>query len=343
MNGSEKQFSFTRAAPSTSGRAKSNFLSVTVCAGAVLLIATNGQAQNLFVATSSSVIEITPGGAQTTFASGFVNPWGLAFNSAGDLFVANVGTESIIKITPSGAQSTFASGLGLNESSGLAFNSAGDLFVGSGYNGGGYIYEFTPGGLQSTFASGLNSPAGLAFNSAGDLFEMDASSGSINKFTPFGAKSTFSTVVDGVGLAFNRAGDLFVAEGYNAGHIIEITPQGLQSTFASGFNYPQGLAFDSAGNLFVSDSGSIIEITPGGVRSTFASGVSYSSWDLAFQGETLPVPEPSSWLLLMSGIGALFGSCRSRPLRPYKNRKLMDSIQYCLERRGKRPKMEKAP
>ena len=55
---------------------------------------------------------------KSIFASGVVYPWGLAFNSAGDLFEAD-------------------------------------------YSG--HIYEFTPGGVQSTFASGLNDPIGLAF------------------------------------------------------------------------------------------------------------------------------------------------------------------------------------
>ena len=55
---------------------------------------------------------------------------------------------------------------------GLAFNSAGDLFEAD--HGSGNIYEFTPGGTQSTFASGLNAPDGLAFNSAGNLFEADS-------------------------------------------------------------------------------------------------------------------------------------------------------------------------
>jgi hypothetical protein len=47
----------------------------------------------------------------------------------------------------------------LDDPGGLAFNSAGDLFATSGGN----IYEFTPGGAQSTFASGLNVPVDLAF------------------------------------------------------------------------------------------------------------------------------------------------------------------------------------
>jgi DNA-binding beta-propeller fold protein YncE len=137
-----------------------------VCAGAVLLIASSGQAQNLFVGDNESekIYEYTPGGVRSTFASGFNNPQGMAFNSAGDLFVANWdrGTASetgtITEITPGGVQSTFASGLAYP--TGLAFNSAGDLFVADWASEN--IYEFTPGGVRSTFAF-QSSPTCLAF------------------------------------------------------------------------------------------------------------------------------------------------------------------------------------
>ena len=43
-----------------------------VCAGAVMLIASSAQAQNLFVSNfrSGNINEFTPGGVQSTFASG---------------------------------------------------------------------------------------------------------------------------------------------------------------------------------------------------------------------------------------------------------------------------------
>jgi len=60
------------------------------CAGAVLLMAPSAPAQNLFAGDySGSIYDYTPGGVRSTFASGFSNPWGLAVDSAGDLFVAN--------------------------------------------------------------------------------------------------------------------------------------------------------------------------------------------------------------------------------------------------------------
>ena len=61
----------------------------------------------------------------------------------------------------------------------------------------GNIYEFTPGGAKSTFATGLTGPVGLAFNSAGNLFEADAGTGNINEFTPGGTRSIFASGLTG--------------------------------------------------------------------------------------------------------------------------------------------------
>ena len=66
-----------------------------------------------------------------------------------------------------------------------------------------------------------------------------------------------------------------------------------------------GLAFDSAGDLFVShfSSDTIYELTPGGAQSTFAYGLNGPTF-LAFQGVTLPVPEPSVLGLLVVSVTA---------------------------------------
>jgi hypothetical protein len=69
---------------------------------------------------------------------------------------------------------------------------------------------------------------------------------------------------------------------------------------------PWGLAFNSTGDLFVADLGSanVYEFTPSGAKSTFASGL-HEPAGLAFQGVTLPVPEPSTWALIGVGLSAL--------------------------------------
>ena len=216
-----------------------HLLGRAVWPGMFLLIAPGVQAQNLFESDGSSVNEFTPGGTQSTFASGLNDSEGVAFNSAGVLFVADAGSGNIYEYTTNGVQSTFASGLSSPE--GLAFNSAGDLFEAD--LGSGVINAFTPGGTYSTFASGLSTPYGLAFNSAGILFVADQSSGNIYEFTTNGVQSTFASGMSFPHeLAFNNAGVLFVAN-TGSGTIIEITTNGVQSPFAAGLNYAQFLAF----------------------------------------------------------------------------------------------------
>ncbi|HMD53486.1 MAG TPA: hypothetical protein VKJ65_02915, partial [Phycisphaerae bacterium] len=65
-------------------RAACHSFSVVICGGAVTLIASSAPGQNLFEAdySSGNIYEFTPGGAQSTFASGLPSPGGLAFNSA---------------------------------------------------------------------------------------------------------------------------------------------------------------------------------------------------------------------------------------------------------------------
>jgi hypothetical protein len=173
----------------------------------VLFFAGRAHAQNLFVADSlnGNISEVAPGGGtSSTFASGFNAPHWMAFNSAGDLFIADSGDDLITEITPGGTRSTFATVAGTPV--GLAFNAVGDLFVsedgvvGVGENS---IIEITPGKTQSVFATGLNSPRGLAFNSAGDLFVANANVGDVIEFTPGGTGSVYASDLDGAaGLAF---------------------------------------------------------------------------------------------------------------------------------------------
>ena len=274
----------------------------TACAGAVLLVAASGSAQDLFVSLlgSGNILEITPDGTQSTFLSSSY-PWGLASDGAGDLYQAGDGGSACEFVNNNGTLSSSPNVLasGLPNPEGIAVNSSGDVFVSQPYEGGNVVTEITPGGVQSTFASGLDWPEGLAFNKAGNLFVGDIMDGNIYEYTPSGNQSLFASGVwDAFAMAFNSAGDLFVAQNND---ILEITPNRTQTIFAS-LDNPEGIAINSAGDVFATecvDNGDVVEITPNGTQTIIASGLD-EPLGLAFAA-----PEPSTFSLGGLALGVI--------------------------------------
>ena len=163
---------------------------------------------------------------------------------------------------------------------------------------------------KSTFAAGLDEPRGLAFNSAGDLFVGTANN--ITEITPGGVQSLFASGVNVANVnnvAFNVFGNLF-AESDNQ-IILEITPNGTQSTFAP-LGADEQMAFDGQDILFVANKNNegVFEYNSSGKQSTFVPGLG-EAIGLAFQ----PVPEPPVWGLLTMGAPAWLLYRRSRLLR----------------------------
>jgi sugar lactone lactonase YvrE len=260
-----------------------------------LFASVNGSPQN----GAGSLYQYTPGGTKTVFASGFDEPRGLVFDTAGNLFMATNTRDAsnhfhgtILKLT---TESTLATGFPTDFFlEGLAIDSAGNLYVVANNNNdpnlASTIFEISPSGGISTFGSIPGQGTGVAFDSTGNLFVASASPQSnIYKFSPGGTRTVFvgptafTTVQEPVGLAFDEAGNLFVSTYGNYGNsgedsILKFTPAGTASTFMTGLLSPRGLAFDSAGNLFVAElppdaSGAILKFTAAGAETPFANGI----------------------------------------------------------------------
>ena len=212
-------------------------------------------------------------------AAVFDFPAGAVFDAVGNLYIVDSTSSIIRKMTPDGNVTTFA-GTALQTGSTDGIGAAA-LFD--------FYFDFNIGGATATDVSG-------------DTIVADTGNHTIRKIATDGQVTTFagSQLVSGndngagsaasftspTGLALDSAGNLYVAD--SGGEVIrKITPAGVVTTLAglayyngamdgtgpnARFFNPTSVVVDSAGDVFVTDTGNhtIRKITPDGVVSTFA-------------------------------------------------------------------------
>ncbi len=249
---------------------------------------------NVYVADSSNqtIRKITINGVVTTVAgtvgrrgsadgtgnaAQFSNPIGVAVDSSGNLYVADMGNSTIRKIARGGVVTTLAGSAGMMGSTngigsdarfiepwGVALDSAGNVYVTDRFNS--TIRKITSEGVVTRLAGpapgsgggwgatdGIGNdarfyyPRGLAVDSAGNVYVADSSNDTIRKITSGGMVTTLA----------GRAGSSGSVDGTGS---------------VARFNNPIGVAVDSAGNVFVTDEGNytVRKSTSGGVVTTLA-------------------------------------------------------------------------
>ena len=169
---------------------------------------------------------------------------------------------------------------------GLTFDRDGILYISSRMEG--TIYQVTPDGVQTVYAEGMGIATGIAFDPEENLYVGDRS-GTIFKISRDRQIFVFATLEPSVAayhLAFGPGGNLFVTGPTTSSfdHVIRISPDGKVSSFYRGLGRPQGLAFDTQGNLYVAASlagqRGVIRFTPDAKPELVVSG--YGIVGLAF-------------------------------------------------------------
>ena len=244
---------------------------------------------NVYVADRSNhaIRKVSPSGAVTILAgvrgstgrndgpasaARFKDPYGVAVDGTGNVYVADTSNHAIRKISVAGEVTTLA---------------------GSGSAG-----SADGAGASARF----HTPRAVATDSAGNVYVADKSNHTIRKITPSGAVTTLAGVCgsgghadgpgntahfkDPMGVAVDSKGNVIVADKSN--HAIrKVTPEGVVSTLAGcvghaggadgvgsavRFKDPTGVAVDSAGNIYVADNSNhaIRKISPEGLVTTLA-------------------------------------------------------------------------
>ena len=185
-------------------------------------------------------------------------PWGLAFDSSGNLYISDIGTHRVFRVDATGVITTVA---------------------GTGHQG------FSGDGGPATNAS-LNFPWGIAVDANGNLYVADCRNHRIRKvdtagtittvagqgehgFAGDGGPAANATLACPHSIALDDAGNLYFSDSLND-RIRKIDSAGIITTIAGtgedGFagdggpatnallEWPAGIAFDGAGNLYITDS-----------------------------------------------------------------------------------------
>ena len=155
--------------------------------------------------------------------------------------------------------------------SGLAIHPDGTLYIAE--TGAGMISRIDPNGTKEAFIEGLCFPQALALDDQGNLYAITGPQGfvpdpdvnpapvsgdTILRISPNGDITTIAYLPGSSALAVNPSGDIFIAvstlgSARTTSYVVRMTPGGSQTVFATGFHDAMGVAFDLAGNLYVSD------------------------------------------------------------------------------------------
>ena len=235
---------------------------------------------NLFIADERNrrVRKVSPDGIITTVAGGggpglgdggpatsasLVNASDVAVDAAGNLYIADIGSNRVRKVNPSGIISTVAgngdfgfSGDGgpatdasLRYPSGVAVDAAGNLYIAE--YGNSRVRKVNPSGIITTVAgndnrgfsgdggpatsASLGDPLGVALDAAGNLYIADTLSSRIRKVNPSGI---ITTVAGNDNRGFSGDGGLATS---------------ASLTLSQCFPCHSGLVVDGVGNLYIAD------------------------------------------------------------------------------------------
>jgi secreted PhoX family phosphatase len=277
-------------------------------------------------------------------AAALDHPQGVALDSAGDVFVADTNNNCIREVVAATRDIFTVAGNGtagysgdnglattakLSSPGGVAVDSAGDIFIADNNNSrvrevvaatgdiatvaGNGTAGYSGDGGAATAAS-LYWPSSVVLDSAGDVFVADTKNGRLREILAAtgnvvtaagngspgdGGPATAASLASPEGVAVDSAGDVFIADENNkrirelvaaTGDVITVAGNGVTGYAGDGgpataakLNFPEGVAVDSVGDIFIADTGNNrireVDVNTGVISTVAGNGTAGYSGD----------------------------------------------------------------
>lgn len=192
------------------------------------------------------------------FSGEIMNPTGLAFDRAGNLYVSSRNDGAIFRVAPNGTAATWAEGMGI--ATGLAFDAEENLYVG---DRSGTIFKIARDRQIYVFATLEPSISAyhLAFGPDRCLYVTGPTTSSfdnVHRISPAGEVDAFYRGLGRPqGMAFDVDGNLYVAASLSGRKgIVRISPDARAELAISGASLV-GLAFAPSGSLILASTNAV--------------------------------------------------------------------------------------
>lgn len=258
------------------------------------------------VAGNGTAADSGDGGAATNASLNFPND--VAWDAAGNMYIGDY--QRVRKVNTNGIIATVTSAVW--NASGLSMDGSGRLYIAQYQNA--IVSRLDSGGALTTVAGPgspafLKNPSDVRLDATGNLYITDSGSHRVRKvdthgiittvagngqagYSGDGSPATNASLYFPQTLTMDAQGNLFIADSYNH-RVREVDTNGIITTVAgngtsedtgdggaatdAGVSYPWGIAFNSAGNLFVSTDHQVREIGWAGSPTLMLRNVSLSN------------------------------------------------------------------
>ena len=221
---------------------------------------------------------VAPGTQLHSFTDAFDDPYWVAVDGSGNIYVVDAGNLRVVVLSSNGTQlHSFTDSFG--NPSGVVVDGSGNIYVGDFGNN--RVMVLSSNGTQlRSFSDGFSSPAGVAVDGSGNIYVADGGNDRVVVLSSNGTQ--LHSFTDGFnapyGVAVDSSSNIYVTDQHH-NRVVVLSSNGTQlHSFTDDFDDPSGVAVDGSGNIYVADysNNRVVVLSPYGTQlHSFTDGFYY--------------------------------------------------------------------